>query len=142
MTDKENAVALEAAKKRADVLGEDDEPPPAMRRPTFDRPVRLVVVEHFSLSMLTFDEGAGVVVRVTQLSKMEASKLAYERRAEVANQLPERSMQLLEKELQLEAMPRIRLEPNMTFLCVEPLRWNDVRFYLVEAIADGDGVVG
>ncbi len=141
----ETRSALEAAKRRADVLGMDDEaedPPVAVRRPSAADFSKTIIVENFSLSMIEFDGSAGAVLDVRQITKMEAAKLAYESGAKVANVLPERSMQLLEKELQLDTIDRIQLRPNVTFLCVTPVRWNDVRFYLVRLLADGDGVVG
>jgi hypothetical protein len=139
------AASAEAIKRAELLVGKDDEVEveevrvPVARAPA--QPMRLVVVEHFYPSMIDFGDQACSVVEIRQVSKLDARKIVYDLRGEVANVMPERSAQLLERELEIPAVGRVRLVPGVTFLVVEPVRWNDVRFFLVRMLADGDGCV-
>ncbi len=142
-SDLERELAIEEAKKRATLLGDDDDAmkPPARASAPATIGRRLVIVDNFSLSMLDLGEAGGVILDVRQISKIDAQRIAFEHGATVAHSLPERSMQLIERQLQIPPIDRMLLQLDTMFLCVVPVRWDDVRFYLVHVAADGDGVI-
>lgn len=102
-------------------------------------PVRVVIVDHFDLTMVD-TSGGGARLRVTPLTRLEAISLARTSGAP-AIALNERGQNLLEKELQLEPALRPQVRYQTDLLVVHWVRWNDLRCYLVVWESDGDGCV-
>jgi hypothetical protein len=113
---------------------------PAPRAPGETCP--LIVSDHFDLSMVDMPlPGARLFVK--QIRRFDAMELVrkfnppimtYEDRAQ-------RQLAQLEKELQLDALPRPHVRYGTRLLVMNASKWNDVRWYVVEWEADGDGVI-
>jgi hypothetical protein len=108
-------------------------------RPEAAPAVSLIVVDHFDLSMVEcHPRGARLLVR--SVSRLEALALVRESRSRVAViAMNERGQGLLERELQLEPAWRPKVSHGTRLLVVSPVRWNDIRWYLVEYESDEDG---
>lgn len=108
--------------------------------PLVDYGERVTFVEGLRLSMIAMPEDVGAVMRVRPLTKTEAMKLARLDEAEFAT-APEYAMSFFEKELGIGELPRARLAPGVKFVIAEKVTWRDIRWFLVEYMSDGDGVV-
>jgi hypothetical protein len=99
----------------------------------------LIVVDHFDLTMVDMT-AAGARLRVRPLTRLEAISLARLHDAP-AIALNDRGQNMLEKEMQIEPAVRPQVRYRSALLVVQVVRWNDVRCYLVEYEADGDGCI-
>lgn len=104
-------------------------------------PISLVVVDHFDLGMIDLGpRGARLLVR--PLTRLEALSLVREKPREVqVMTFNERGQSLVERELGLEPALRPRVTYGVRILVVHQVRWNEIRWYLVEYEADGDGCI-
>lgn len=129
----------------ASVVGVDERPSVLKARPApepvaVDPGERVTFVEGLRLSMIAMPEDVGAVMRIRPISKTEAMKLARLDEAEFST-APEYAMSFFEKELGIGELPRARLAPGVKFVVAEKVTWRDIRWYLVEYLSDGDGVV-
>lgn len=108
------------------------EPPPPATVP-------LIVVDHFDLTMIEMPL-CGACLLVRQIHKPDALALVrkYNPPTYAMN---ERGQGALERELQIDPLPRARCRYGTRLLVMLSPRWNDIRWFLVEWQADGEGVV-
>jgi len=99
----------------------------------------LVVVDHFDLNMIDMTD-AGAFVLVVQISRSEAMSLVRKHNPPVFA-TNERGQSDIEKDLQLDPLPRPQLRFGTRLLVRSAPRWNDVRFFIVELKSDGYGCV-
>lgn len=100
----------------------------------------LVVTDHFDVAQVDLDPRAGATIRMRLLTRLEVMELMQEHRPPVVS-LDERGQSFLEKELHLAPGPRATLSPTTKLIVAKRVAWNDVRWYLLEFLGDGDGVV-
>jgi hypothetical protein len=101
----------------------------------------LTVVDHFDFGMLEVPV-AGVRLLIRQVTRLQALALVrdYGDRATVVA-MNDRGQNLLERELQLEMRWRPKVVYGTKLLVMHAVRWNELRWYLVEYECDGDGCV-
>jgi hypothetical protein len=98
----------------------------------------LIVVDHFNLNMIDMSAD-GACLLVQQLTRSEAMSLVRKHNPPIVT-FNERDLGDLEKDLQLDPLPRPNLRYGTRLLVRSAPRWNDVRWFLVEYSADGNGV--
>jgi hypothetical protein len=82
----------------------------------------------------------GAIIRVRPITKTDAMKLARLDEAAFAT-ANENALSFFERELQIGELPRARLAPGARLVVGERITWRDIRWYVVEYMSDGDGVV-
>lgn len=99
---------------------------------------KVLVVDHFDLSMIDADI-SGAVLTVRPLPRTEAATLARGIDA-VVSVINVRGLNELERELGMQTdiqLPKLGIGGKM--LVMTRVKWNDVRWHLVEFTHDGDG---
>lgn len=118
-------------------------PPPARSadpRPT-DRleGAELVVTDHFDLMMIDMSL-AGACLTVEPIARADAAELVRKHGAVVAT-MSDRGQTSIERELQLEPAPRPQVKPGTRLIVMHFVRYNDIRWFLVELIGTKNGEV-
>lgn len=104
------------------------------------RETRLVVTDHLSLLSVDCAPHVGAVLRVIPITRVDAMEMAQAGNA-ILTGGHDRHMGTFERELQIDAPRPPKLSSSARYLVCETVRWNDVRWFLVEYLSDGDGVV-
>ncbi len=99
----------------------------------------LIATDHFDLTMIDVPP-AGARLLVKQIHRPDAVMLVKKYRPPTVC-LNERGQAALEKELQLDPMPRPQVRYGTRLLVMMTVRWNDVRWFLVEWECDGEGCI-
>lgn len=99
-----------------------------------------VITDRFDLTQIDLDPQVGATIRITSLSRLEIMEIQRDHAPAVVS-LDERGQSFLEKELHLAPGPRAMLTHRTKLLVARRVAWNDVRWYKIEFLADGDGVV-
>jgi hypothetical protein len=99
-----------------------------------------VVTSRFDLAMIDLSSPSGATVRVRTIARLEVAEILHDHDVPVVS-MDERGQTFLERELHLSAGPRPRLTAQTKLIVGERVAWNDVRWFLVEYLADGDGCV-
>jgi hypothetical protein len=99
----------------------------------------LIATDHFDLTMIDIPP-VGARLLVKQIHRPDAIMLVKKYRPPTVA-LNERGQAALEKELQLDPMPRPQVRHGTRLLVMMTVRWNDVRWYLVEWECDGEGCI-
>lgn len=101
--------------------------------------VSIVVVDHFDFTMVAMNS-SGATLRVRQLARVEALSLIHKESAKILA-LSTRGQGMIERELGMQESSIPKVGPGQCLVVMMYLRYNDVRWYLVEYECDGDGVV-
>jgi len=99
-----------------------------------------VVTSRFDLAMVDLSNPSGATVRVQAITRLAVMEILHDHDAPVVS-MDERGQSFLERELHLSAGSRPRLTAQTKLIVGERVSWNDVRWFLVEYLADGDGCV-
>jgi hypothetical protein len=113
------------------------DPPPTHLVPSLSVP--LLVVDHFDLTMVDLPR-CGARLLVKPLARADALVLVHRYNPPTVC-LNERGQSSLERELQLEPAPRPTVRHGTRLLVMQYVKWNDIRWLLVEWECDGDGCV-
>ncbi len=112
-------------------------PPPTTTIPTVA--AVLIVVDRFDLTMVELPRcGARLLVR--PVTRADAMALVHQYNPPTMC-LNERDQSTMERELQLDPVPRPRAQYGTRLLVMQYVKWNDIRWSLVEWECDGDGCV-
>jgi hypothetical protein len=99
----------------------------------------LIVTDHFDIMSIEIPiEGARIAIQ--PLTKADALRLVRGH-PHIIQGGWDRSLGMLERELQLDTIPRACASYGTRLLVVNQRRWNDVGFYLVTWECDGNGVI-
>jgi hypothetical protein len=98
----------------------------------------LIVTDRFDLSMIDMDV-SGARLLIVRIPRADAMALVHKYNPPVMCGVYERGLADLEKDLQIDEVPRAQLRFGTRLLVRLAPKWNDVHFYLVELEADGHG---
>jgi hypothetical protein len=133
-----------AAHARAYKESTEDEapwtPPYAAQTRIPEKAPAFIVTNRFEFSMIDLSGARGATVRVRSIPKLDVMELLYGVDAPVVS-MDLRGQAFLEHELQLAAGPRPRVTPETKLIVGERAAWNDIKWYLIEYLADEDGCV-